>query len=160
FSRIAEQVTDRLSSSWTILPLGLQNPDTIATKVLRTILLDQYSGPPERMGAWSRQYDRYLRLAYRDISVPAGVSQGASLTLTGLTIEHLTAFPSDCWGSVAPYLDASLERAEAFLLSSQDPQEGGFGRLSSEFRVRGGRALIPDIRHTCWAIRSLLSIDE
>lgn len=160
FARIAEQVTNRFGFAWSILPQTLQELETIGAVALRAILLDQFSGPAERAGAWSRQYDRYLRLNYGDqANIPTGVSQGASLTFTGMIVEKLCSYSAVDTGILGQYALSAARRAEAFILSCQDNEEGGFGRRSSEFRARGGRGLTLDIRHTCWAIRALLSID-
>jgi hypothetical protein len=130
----------------------------VGSFVLRAILLDQFTGPEERMGAWSRQYDRYLRIYYSETGVRHAVSQGASLTFTGMVVERLSTLSTRS-GIVAEFANAALRRAEGFILSSQHRERGGFGRLSSENRVRGARTLTLDLRHTCWAIRALLSID-
>ena len=160
FARIAEQVTNRFGSAWSILPDKLQELESLGAVALRTVLLDQFSSPAERGGAWSRQYDRYLRLNYGDQAhIPAGVSQGASLTFTGMIVEKLSQFSATDTTNLGQYALSAARRAEAFILSCQDNEEGGFGRRSSEFRTRGGRALTLDIRHTCWAIRALVNID-
>lgn len=160
FARIAEQVVNEFGSAWSILPQELKRPATIGSSIVRLILLDQFSGPEERIGAWSRQYNRYLRINYEDdAAIPTGVSQGASLTLTGYLVERLCAFRRTNTTVLAQFTQSAVGKAEAFILSCQDNKEGGFGRLASEYRTRGGRRLTLDIRHTCWAIRALVSID-
>jgi hypothetical protein len=127
--------------------------------VLKRVLLDQFSRPQERAGAWSRRFDRYLKLNYEDEPVPTTVSQGASLTVTGLIVERLANYLPYAEVSTNWIIRAALDRAEMFIRESQDEMQGGFGRRSSEFTMHNGRPLILDLRHTCWAIRALLAID-
>jgi TIR domain len=159
-SIVVDNVCNRLGASWFSLPPDLQRPPTVGALVLRTILLDQFSSPEERIGAWSRQYDRYLAIYYGEDKVRSGVSLGVSLTLTGMIIERLRKILSSLPTSTVVFVQDSLRRAEGFVLRSRSPQEGGFGRLSSDLLVRGTHRLALDLRHTCWAIRSLLAIDR
>jgi len=156
---VADRACDRLGATWSTLPAELQMPKTVGSFVLRTILLDQFTGPEERRGAWSRQYDRYLRIYYGDDDARHGVSQGASLTFTGMIVERLALLAAGS-GPVPELAAGALRRAEAFILLSQHREQGGFGRLTADRRVRGERALTLDLRHTCWAIRALVSIDQ
>ena len=157
---IADEVGKRLGVSRTATPSEIRGPGTLGASVLRTLLLDQFSAPEERIGAWSRQYDRYLRIYYGDAAIRPSVSQGASLTFTGMVSERLSAYAKDAPAAESEAAIAAQRRAAAFVLASHDPTEGGFGRLSSDFRVRSGRTIHLDLRHSCWAIRALLCIDK
>jgi hypothetical protein len=156
---VAERVCEQIGASWKALPPELRHPKTICSAVLRTVLLDQFSGPGERTGAWSRQYDRYLRHYYGDRAIRRSISQGASLTFTAMLTERLSHFASSASGVQAELADAALGRAADFVLASQHKEQGGFGRRTQEVGTRGGRKLHLDMRHTCWAVRALLSID-
>jgi|GEM_PF-2216327 len=157
---VVTEVCTRLGASLDRLPIELKRPKTVADAVLNTILMDQFLGPPERAGAWSRHYDRYLHLYYGDAPIHHAVSQSATLTFTGMTIERLAKFKSARSSHVLPLVNEAIRQSEAFILASQDSLQGGFGRLSSDHRARGGRALQLDLRHTCWAIRALSAIDN
>jgi hypothetical protein len=52
-----------------------------------------------------------------------------------------------------------MERTTNFIRASRDPDEGGFGRRSDALKVRGGRGLELDLRHTCWGLSAMLDID-
>lgn len=158
--QLVTQLLQGLESSASRIPAQLKAPRTIADAVLRSVLIDQFLGPPERAGAWSRQYDRYLYLYYGDAPIHHAVSQSASLTFTGMIIERAAAFRSSATKHIIAALNGAIAHAEVFVLASQDRLQGGFGRLSSDHRSRGGRALQLDLRHTCWAIRALLAIDH
>jgi hypothetical protein len=134
-------------------------PQTLGHLTLRAVLLDQFSAPVERAGAWSRQYNRYLRMYYGDGEIHDTISQGASLTLTGMIVEKLTEYRDNASAPLAAASNVALATAAAFIVSSRDRHLGGFGRLSSEVGARAGRPLQLDMRHTCWAIRALLCID-
>ena len=158
---VAEHVCNQIGAWWTALPPELREPRSVSSAVLRAVILDQFSEPARRVGAWSRQYDRYRRHYYGDRSEPAGVAQSVSLTFTGMIVERLSAFAAGSKGAVSISVNSALRLAEAFVLSSQDPDEGGFGRHSSHNRTRPERAILElDLRHTCWGIRALLSINR
>lgn len=133
---------------------------TVGDCVLRTVLLDQFTAPPERRGAWSRQYDRYLNMYWGPGPRRSDISQGASLTFTGMIIERLTQYARSGPAESVQLARLALERAEFFILSSQHPSEGGFGRRSIHRKTRAQHDLELDVRHTCWAVRALLSIDS
>src|SRR5262249_52294126 len=106
------------------------------------------------------QDDRYLLLIYHGATIPNDVSQDTSLTMTGMIVERLV----ECLGGVSTAasqaVTKAIQDARSFVLGSQHRGQGGFGRRSPDFCSRGGRPLILDLRHTCWAIRTLLQIDE
>jgi hypothetical protein len=71
-------------------------------------------------------------------------------------VRYLEAAPAD----TAELVRASLQHAESFIISSQDPARGGFGRRSAHWKQRVQHELELDVRHTCWAVRALLNLDS
>lgn len=158
-STVLDRVRAHLEGACDVLPAALPNATAAADFVLRTVLLDQFTAPEGREGAWSRQYDRYLKIYWGREPVRQDVSQGASLTFTGMVVERLAKYSRIAPPEARPFVDTALDRVERFILGSQHPSEGGFGRRSSQLPTRGQPKLALDLRHTCWAVRSLLSID-
>jgi TIR domain len=132
--------------------------DSARSLVLRILLQDQFNAPSETEGAWSRQYNRYLHAYWGPERVRPDVSQGASLTLTGLIVERLIKFREFADPGERSSVDDALQIAEQFILASQESKKG-FGRLSPQKPIRGPRKIQLDLRHSSWAVRALLAMD-
>lgn len=158
-ARAVGQVSTGASHGVATASESFGKPQCVGEAVLKAVLIDQFPAPQERAGAWSRQYDRYLRMYYGEGNVRSSVSQGASLTLTGMNVERLSPLDLSTRNQQKFLRDAALRNAASFVTQSQDVTLGGFGRLSSDVGARAGRSLNLDLRHTCWAIRTLLSLD-
>lgn len=156
---VVDRVRRYLDPAHGEFPSRLLRPDTVADHVLKTVVLDQFQGPDDRGGAWSRQYERYLNEYWGQTKKRQGVSLDTSLTLTGMIVERLVEYLEFAPPETAQIVRASLQRAEASILSCQDQDRGGFGRRSAFLKIRTYHEPHLDLRHTCWAVRALLSID-
>ncbi len=156
--QLVEHVATEVSTIFGTVPPELTEPRTVADYALRATLQDCFSDP-DRAGAWSRQCDRYTRLYYGEEGTQRQISRGTSLTFTGMITERLVKFQRITSKSLSQHIKTQLNQTVGFLLDSQDEERGGFGPKTKQL-MRGDSVVRPHIRHTCWAIRALLAIDE
>lgn len=127
---------------------------------LGKILEDQWTEKDtDASGAWSIRYPEYLEFYYRSSPLPPDISPKDTISFSSWIVRPLLNFLNHTE-------DIKLKKAilprifyhKEYLLRHFDKSVGGFGL--TRYTSVGTVSLAVDIRHTAWALLSLIDINE
>ncbi len=127
---------------------------------LEKILKDQWTEKnTDALGAWSIRYPEYLRFYYHPKPLPHDIAIKDTITFSAWIVRSLLIFLN--FTDDIKLKKAILPRIfyhKDYLLRHFDKRTGGFGltRMTTD----GTKSYAVDIRHTAWALLSLIDINK
>jgi len=126
--------------------------------VLEQTLLDQFASGSVA-GAWSIRYEEYMKYMYQDTPIARDVSRGATISYSAWVADALLSVCNTLPDTqMAPIIRKRLGDLKDYLRRHFDPESGAFGVASSP-TTSNPHPVRPDVRHSAWALLTLLALE-